>query len=53
MMYTITLTDKEETSLKRLLAWDLEDKSTLNPDTLLRNMIYAKLIASERQEVQL
>ncbi|WP_293009029.1 MULTISPECIES: hypothetical protein [unclassified Oscillibacter] len=47
--YTITLTDKEETSLKRLLAWDLEDKSTLDPDTLLRKRIYTKLLESERQ----
>ena len=47
--YTITLTDQEETSLKRLLAWDLEDKSLLNPDTLLRKRIYAKLLESERQ----
>jgi len=50
MTYTITLTDEEETSLKHLIAWDLEDKSMLNPDTPLRKSIYEKLLKSERQE---
>lgn len=50
MTYTITLTDEEETSLKHLIAWDLEGKSRFNPDTPLRNSIYKKLLESERQE---
>lgn len=53
MTYTITLTDKEETSLKHLIAWDLEDKSLLNPDTSLRKSIYNKLLESEQQEAKL
>lgn len=50
MTYTITLTDEEETSLKHLIAWDLELKSMLDPDTRLRKSIYKKLLKSERQE---
>jgi len=50
MTYTITLTDEEETSLKHLIAWNLEDKSMLDPDTQARQRIYKKLLKSERQE---
>jgi len=49
MNYTITLTDEEETSLKRLLAWNLEDATMLDPKNQARKRIYEKLLESERQ----
>lgn len=50
MTYTITLTDEEETSLKRLLAWNLEDATMLDPQNRARKRIYEKLLESERQK---
>lgn len=47
MNYIITLTDEEETSLKRLLAWNLEDATMLDPSNRARKRIYQKLIDSE------
>lgn len=50
MAYTITLTDEEEASLKRLLAWYLEDATMLDPQNQARKRIYEKLLESERQK---
>jgi hypothetical protein len=50
MTYTITLTDEEETSLKRLLAWNLEGATMLDPQNQARKRIYEKLLKSERQK---
>ena len=48
MDYTITLTDEEETSLKRLIAWNLEDATMLDPSNQARKRIYEKLLESEQ-----
>lgn len=48
MNYTITLTDEEQTSLKRLLAWYLEDATMLDPNNQTRKRVYEKLLDSER-----
>lgn len=47
MTYTITLTDEEQTSLKRMLAWNLEDATMLDPSNRARERIYKKLLESE------
>lgn len=47
MNYTITLTDEEETSLKRLIAWNLENVDMLDPSNKARKCIYQKLLKSE------
>lgn len=49
MTYTITLTEEEETSLKHLLAWNLEDATMLDPNNQARKRIYEKLLKSEYQ----
>lgn len=48
MNYAITLTDEEETTLKRLLAWNLEDATMLDPQNRARKRIYEKLLESEQ-----
>lgn len=50
MNYTITLTDEEEASLKRLLAWNLEDANMIDLSNQARKRIYQKLLESERQK---
>jgi len=47
MTYTIALTDEEETSLKRLLAWNLEDATMLDQNNQARKRVYQKLLESE------
>jgi len=48
MTYTITLTDEEEVSLKRLLARNLEGATMLDPQNQARKRIHEKLLESEQ-----
>ena len=44
------VSDEEEASLKRLIAWNLEDVTMLDPSNRARKKIYEKLLESERQK---